>query len=206
MKAARDRRLLLIVAGLFAISTAFPIVASVIRGPAPRWLGVLDVVLAAALVCGGIMIASRIPKDWTPEEISASFRVLRGGSIALLVLSVVFVAGGHLKWEVLLVGLAWRAWLLAWVLPSAVALWVRRAAGDEARMDHLFLNTIAFPVRRGVLFRGRKSLGDYCWELEVYCDESPEFADQEAPDDLLAGAAPLLSAQSLPCASSRRTS
>jgi len=65
-------------------------------------------------------------------------------------------------------------------------------------MDHLFLNTIAFPVRRGVLFRGRKSLGDYCWELEVYCDESPEFADQEAPDDLLAGAAPLLSAQSLP--------
>jgi hypothetical protein len=23
-------------------------------------------------------------------------------------------------------------------------------------VDHLFLNTIAFPVRRGVLFRGRK--------------------------------------------------
>ena len=130
MKAARDRRLVLIVAGLFAISTAFPIVASVIPGPAPRWLGVLDVVLAAALVCGGIMIASRIPKGWTPEEISASFRVLRGGSIAFLVLSVVFVAGGHLKWEVLLIGLAWRAWLLAWVLPSALALWMRRAAGS----------------------------------------------------------------------------
>ena len=56
-------------------------------------------------------------------------------------------------------------------------------------MDYLFLNTIAFPVRRCVLFRGRKTLGDYGWELEVYCDESPQLADLEAADDLLAGAA-----------------
>jgi hypothetical protein len=65
-------------------------------------------------------------------------------------------------------------------------------------VDSLFLNTIAFPVKRGVLFRGRKSLGDYCWELEVYCAESPQFANQENPDDLLAGAELLLSAQGLP--------
>jgi hypothetical protein len=64
-------------------------------------------------------------------------------------------------------------------------------------VDHLFLNTIAFPVRRGVLFRGRKDLGDYCWELEVYCAESPQFTDQES-DNLLVGAEPLLSAQRLP--------
>jgi hypothetical protein len=66
-------------------------------------------------------------------------------------------------------------------------------------VDYLFLNTIAFPVRRGVLSRGRKDLGDYCWELEVYCGESPQFADrEEEADDLLAGAEPLLSAQCLP--------
>jgi hypothetical protein len=65
-------------------------------------------------------------------------------------------------------------------------------------MDHLFLNEIAFPVRRGVLFRGEKSLGDYCWELEIYCGESPQFATQDKADDLLAGAEPLLSAQRLP--------
>src|SRR5262245_13436314 len=64
-------------------------------------------------------------------------------------------------------------------------------------MDHLFLDTIAFPVRRGVLFRGRKELGDYCWELEIYCDESPQLAG-EYEEDLLAGASPLLSAQRLP--------
>lgn len=72
-------------------------------------------------------------------------------------------------------------------------------------MDYLFLNTIAFPVRRGVLFRGREELGDYCWELEVYCDESPQLNfrnwlddREEGPDNLLAGAEPLLSAQRLP--------
>ena len=72
-------------------------------------------------------------------------------------------------------------------------------------MDSLFLNSFAFPVRRGVLFRGRKELGEYCWELEVYCGESPQLTSRdehdglpETADDLLAGAEPLLSAQRLP--------
>ncbi len=69
-------------------------------------------------------------------------------------------------------------------------------------MDFLFLNDVAFPVRRGVLFRGRKELGDYCWELEIYCGEAPQLDGPddrpETADDLLAGAAPLLSAQRLP--------
>ena len=72
-------------------------------------------------------------------------------------------------------------------------------------MDFLYLNAIAFPVRRGVLSRGRKELGDYCWELEIYCDESPQLDDHNSPDDrpeteddLLAGVPPLLSAQALP--------
>jgi hypothetical protein len=72
-------------------------------------------------------------------------------------------------------------------------------------VDYLFLNAIAFPVRRGVLYRGRKDLGDYCWEVEVYCGESPQLDYRNWPDDraetvddLLAGAEPLLSAQRLP--------
>ena len=66
-------------------------------------------------------------------------------------------------------------------------------------------NTIAFPVERGVLYRGREELGDYRWELEVYCGESPQLDYRNWPDDraetaddLLAGASPLLSAQRLP--------
>jgi hypothetical protein len=76
---------------------------------------------------------------------------------------------------------------------------------EARRVDQLFLNTIAFPVERGVLHRGWEELGDYRWELEVYCGESPQlnyrnWADDraETADDLLAGASPLLSAQRLP--------
>jgi hypothetical protein len=75
----------------------------------------------------------------------------------------------------------------------------------HGRVDHLFLNNIAFPVRRGSLCRGREELGDYCWEIEVYCDESPQldyrnWTDdrEEGPDDWLAGAGLLLCAQRLP--------
>lgn len=72
-------------------------------------------------------------------------------------------------------------------------------------MDHLFLNTIAFPVERGVLSRGREELGDYCWELEIYCGESAQLDYRNWPDnraetadDFLAGESLLLSAQLLP--------
>jgi hypothetical protein len=72
-------------------------------------------------------------------------------------------------------------------------------------VDHLFLNTITFPVVRGVLYRGREELGDYRWELEVSCGESSQLDYRNWPDDrvktaddLLAGASPLLSSQRLP--------
>lgn len=58
-------------------------------------------------------------------------------------------------------------------------------------------------MRRAV--PGPEDLGDYCWELEVYCDKSPQLDHRNGPDDreetedgLLAGAEPLLSAQRLP--------
>jgi hypothetical protein len=37
-------------------------------------------------------------------------------------------------------------------------------------MDHLFLNTFAFPVLRGSLFRGREELSDYCWGVKLAGD------------------------------------
>jgi hypothetical protein len=74
-----------------------------------------------------------------------------------------------------------------------------------ATLDQLFLNTIGFPVKNGTLYRGGQELGDYCWEIAIYCDESPQLdyrhwsEDREwGPDDWLAGTALLLSAQGLP--------
>jgi hypothetical protein len=72
-------------------------------------------------------------------------------------------------------------------------------------VDQLCLNTIGFPVQRGTLYRGREELGDYCWEVEIYCEESPQLDyrnwpddREEGPDDWLAGTGLLLSAQRLP--------
>jgi hypothetical protein len=42
-------------------------------------------------------------------------------------------------------------------------------------MDQLFLNTIGFPVQKGTISRGREDLDDYCWEIEIFCDESPQL-------------------------------
>jgi len=41
----------------------------------------------------------------------------------LALIAVFLVAGDRIGWHILLPGLAWRAWLLAWVLPSALSLW-----------------------------------------------------------------------------------
>ena len=50
-------------------------------------------------------------------------------------------------------------------------------------MDQLYLNTIAFPVRRGELYRGRDASTDYRWGIEINCDESPQLDYRDWPDD-----------------------
>jgi hypothetical protein len=75
----------------------------------------------------------------------------------------------------------------------------------DRAVDQLFLNNVGFPVRKGVLYRGGQELGDYCWEIEIYCDEAPQLDyrnwpddREEGQDDWLAGTEVLLSAQMLP--------
>ncbi len=72
-------------------------------------------------------------------------------------------------------------------------------------MDHLYLNTIGFPVQKGTLYRSPAALSDYRWEIEIYCDESPQLDYRNWPDDRLegtddwlAGTGLLLGAQRLP--------
>lgn len=109
--------------GLFVLSTLFPVVAGVMRNPAPRWVGIADVVVAFAVFVQAMVITRRAPKA-DAHAVAASFRVVRAAANLLLVLIVVFfLAGQRIKWDVLLLGLAWRAWLFVWVLPSALTLW-----------------------------------------------------------------------------------
>jgi hypothetical protein len=124
-QATPGRALLLGGAALFAVSSAFPMVASVLRpDPAPGWMGVLDVVLAFALVVAGAFLVSRKPRDFDAHIVEAAFRAYRGlANVLLLLLALFFVIGDAIQWSILLPGLAWRAWLLVLVLPSWIALW-----------------------------------------------------------------------------------
>lgn len=110
-------------AALFAISTAFPIGASLLPGTdAPRWLGVADVGVAAALIAVGIFLVSKYPEAGRGTDAVVALAVLRGAATAFLVLLVVFfLAGDAVKWHVLLPGLAWRGWLFALALPAWLA-------------------------------------------------------------------------------------
>jgi hypothetical protein len=120
----RNRPLVMVTVGLLVVSNAFPVAAGILIGPAPRWMGLLDVVVAFALVCAGIGIAAKVPAGFSTRVIEASFRIYRSGSTLFLALLVVFfLVGDSIKWSILLPGLAWRAWLVAWVLPAALALW-----------------------------------------------------------------------------------
>ena len=128
----RARTLVLACGGVFVISTGFPAVASVLPSPASRWLGIADVAVAAVLVCLGFLIAAKGSAKADPHALERSLRVLRGGANLFLALIVVFfLAGEHVKWDILLLGLAWRAWLFVWVLPGAMALWRVDGTGNS---------------------------------------------------------------------------
>jgi hypothetical protein len=113
-----------IAAILFVVSTAFPVAAGVLTPrAAPAWMGVADVALAAVLLAVGLAIVARAPKAFDAATTAMAFRVLRASSALFLVLLVLFfLVGGAIDWPVLLIGLAWRAWLFVLVLPSWLAL------------------------------------------------------------------------------------
>jgi hypothetical protein len=125
VSARTDRRLVLLTAALFGVSTMFPIVAAVVQpDPSPLWAGITDVALAILICVCGFTIATRAAERFDDRVVRSAFRIYRTGATALLVLiCVFFVVGDRIGWHILLPGLAWRAWLLAWVLPAGLSLW-----------------------------------------------------------------------------------
>jgi hypothetical protein len=107
---------------LFAVSTLFPIGASLIpAGTLPRWIGWLDGVSAFVLVLVWAALDVRMRRHVTAEDEVAAARVQRQASLILLILLVMFfLAGDRIDWHVLLPGLAWRGWLFVYALPSVI--------------------------------------------------------------------------------------
>jgi hypothetical protein len=119
------RWLIVLGAALWIVSLAFPVVASLVAtANLPRWVGVLDVTLAGAvmLVMGIVTLRSQGRIDAHAQQ--RSYRVYRGAlHLPLLLLIIFFLVGERIKWDILLIGLAWRTWVLLTILPAAFALW-----------------------------------------------------------------------------------
>jgi hypothetical protein len=109
---------------LFALSSAFPIASALLGGSRrPVWLGTADVAIATCLFVSAVMVAARARTHVTDQHRIAAFNTSQIVFAAVpLLLAVFFVVGGRVDWTVLVIGLAWRGWLLLYTLPYLIEL------------------------------------------------------------------------------------
>ncbi len=131
--ASRGRTLLLrpvaaLTAALFAVSTALPVGASLVRSPdPPAWIAYFDVTVAAALFALVLFLNRATRGARPPTVILASYRGCRLlWTVALVLIVVFFAVGDRIAWDVLLLGLAWRSWLFMYGLPALISALARR--------------------------------------------------------------------------------
>jgi hypothetical protein len=129
--AAAGRPLAVLTGGLFGASLTFPVAAALHPPAAPGGLlGAADVAVVAGLFAAAVVLEARARPAVGPPDRDRAFRLYRGLSFGFLALLAVFLlAGDRVAWNILLPGLAWRAWLLVYVLPAWLAAW-RRPGGD----------------------------------------------------------------------------
>ncbi len=121
MTSQRGRQLAVATAIVFVISSIFPVAAGLSRNPGsfPRWWGILDVVIAFILVALAIVVATLFERGVTQEIKLVAYRTYRVLINAIIVLLVAFfLEADRIRWTILLVGLAWRGWLLFYSLPA----------------------------------------------------------------------------------------
>ena len=62
----------------FAVSTAMPIVASLVVAKPPLWAGLIDVTLAFFLVAGGLGLGATAKRPFDDDTIRTAYRGYRG--------------------------------------------------------------------------------------------------------------------------------
>lgn len=110
---------------LFSMSTAFPIVASVIDVTSQRVLGYLDVCIAVILVVLSIYLIMK-RKDKKIRLSNRLFNIYKAMASIPLVLMVIYFLDLGIKWDILLIGLAWRFWLISFILSDLMILFKKR--------------------------------------------------------------------------------
>lgn len=105
---------------VFAVSLTIPIIVSLTNLPLFGFIGYIDALLAIILLVLSIIFHINRPN----KRKKGSRRIIANIYKALLTVPVIlaglFLLGLRLKWDVLLLGLAWRFWLLASVLDDLV--------------------------------------------------------------------------------------
>lgn len=107
------------------MSLLFPIAAGLSKNTAdlPKWWGALDVALAFVLVILAFVVYGLGHGRVNKQIEETTYRAYRMLIHVILVLVVVFlVFGDRITWITGLPGIAWRAWLLLYVLPEWFAV------------------------------------------------------------------------------------
>lgn len=107
---------------LLIVSVVFPVVGGLfVTTSPPRWLGITDVVVAAAFFASTALVIARAQRLVTDVDRVSALRANQvvAGIIPLLLVAY-FILGTHVNWTVLVIGLAWRAWLLHYAMPSLI--------------------------------------------------------------------------------------
>jgi len=108
-----------ITAVLFVVSSLFPVVAGLLAANPPRWLGIADVIVAALLAAGALTLAGRAGHITSEADLASGFRLVRFVAYGIPCLLVLFfLAGSRVNWQVMVIGLEWRAFLLVMVAPA----------------------------------------------------------------------------------------
>jgi hypothetical protein len=115
-----NRFLAIATAVVFCISTVFPVVAALGGAAAlPRAVGIADGILAFVLVFMAMALFVRTQGKVTKDARDAAYHGYRVSMHLILGLLVAFfLFGDRIAWNIGLVGLAWRAWLLLYTLPA----------------------------------------------------------------------------------------
>lgn len=108
---------------LCTLSTVFPIVAGILNSASPpRWLGIVDVTVAALFFGSAAWVASRTRDRVVDRDRAAAFRLSQWWMAAIpALLGWYLIAGPRVNWTVLVIGVAWRAWLLHYTSPFLAA-------------------------------------------------------------------------------------
>ena len=124
MKSHLARPLCVAAAIVFLISAVFPIAAGLSHNTAsfPHWWGTVDVGIAFILAALALAVIAVGRPGKTNQDEEATYRAYRILIHGIFVLMVAFVfLGDRIVWSQCLSGIAWRSWLLLYVLPEWIA-------------------------------------------------------------------------------------